>query len=76
MHHSFGEGLAFGALFLALSNESNPSLLPNLKPLSMQKKVMFAILRPFLMAYALIMGLLEAHKSKDRNPIKRGLPIS
>jgi hypothetical protein len=75
-HHSFGDGLAFAALFLALSNESDPGLLPNLKPMSMQKKVMFAILKPFIMVYALIMGALMSHKSKEINPIKRGLPIS
>jgi hypothetical protein len=57
-HHSFGDGLAFAALFLSLSNESDPGLLPNLKALSMQKKVVFAILRPFIMAYALIMSVL------------------
>jgi NRPS condensation-like uncharacterized protein len=75
-HHSFGDGLAFAALFLALSNENDPGLLPNLKPIPMKMKVMFAILRPFIMAYSLIVNLFKALTNKEFNPIKRGLPIS
>jgi hypothetical protein len=75
-HHSFGDGLAFAALFLSLSNETDPGLLPVLKPLSMKLKVMFAVFRPFLMAYAVIMAVLLKLSTNEINPIKKGLPIS
>mmetsp|Transcript_16071 Transcript_16071/g.27128 ORF Transcript_16071/g.27128 Transcript_16071/m.27128 type:complete len:214 (+) Transcript_16071:501-1142(+) len=65
-HHVFSDGLGISSLYLAVSDEYDPSALPVLKPLSCMKHTVTLLLSPFMILYTLATSLTL---STDNNPL-------